>query len=230
MKTISFFLNGAKLSVPAGTTVLEAAIEYGDCIPHLCHMKGILPMGACRLCIVEVVKGKSSKVTASCTLEAKEGLHVVTHTEKLLKARRITAELLVAEAPNSRAIQDMAVKCGVTSVRMPFRHETCIMCGKCVRVCDEMWQSKSLGFTGRGADRHVAMPFNTRPDTCKRCWTCTDVCPMNITPCAGPMETGKEYLCGKCSSVLSMSEKFPDGCVQCRLGEGFDCERMRPNA
>ena len=60
------------------------------------------------------------------------------------------AEMLVAEAPNSRAIQDMAVRCGVTDVRYPFRNKDCVLCGRCVRVCREVWQSKSLGFVGRG--------------------------------------------------------------------------------
>ena len=226
-KYITLTINGAPVQVPEHISVLDACIEYGICVPHLCHVKGILPAGACRLCIVEVVKGDRTKVTASCTLEAKDGMKVLTHTERLMKARKVIAELLVAEAPNSRAIQDMAVKCGVREVRMPFRHEQCIQCGRCVRVCDDMWQSKSLGFVGRARDRKVDLPFHTRPDECHRCWTCTDICLMTVPPCEGPMEKGKEYLCGRCESVLIMSENFPDGCVQCRLGEGFRCQRMR---
>lgn len=227
-KHVTLTINGASVHVPQNVSVLDACIEYGICVPHLCHMKGLIPSGACRLCIVEVLKGDHRKITASCTLEVKEGMKILTHTDSILKARKIIAEMLVAEAPNSRAIQDMAVKCGVTKVRMPFRHETCIQCGRCVRVCDEMWQSTSLGFVGRARDRKVDLPFHNRPESCHRCWSCTDVCPMTVTPCPGPMEEGKEYFCGRCSSVLSMSENFIDGCVQCRLGEGFQCERMRP--
>ncbi len=224
---VSFRINGAQVSAPQGTSVLDAAIEYGICIPHLCHIQGILPMGACRLCIVEVVGDNSCRVTASCTLEVQEGMRVLSHTERVVRARRTIAEMLVAEAPNSRAIQDIAVKCGVTSVRMPFRHADCVQCGRCVRVCSEMWNSNSLGFVGRGRHRHVDLPFHTRPETCKRCWTCTDVCPMSVPPCYGPMERGQEYLCGKCRSVLTMSENFIDACVQCSLGEGFQCQRVR---
>ncbi len=224
---IDFSINGAEIHVLQRTTVLDAAIEYGICIPHLCHMKGILPMGACRLCIVEMVSGNRSRITASCTLEAKPGMKVLTHTPQLMAARKIIAELLVAEAPNSRAIQDIAVKCGVQEVRVPFHNAECVQCGRCVRVCDEMWNSHSLGFVGRAKERHLDLPFHSRPPTCHRCWTCSDVCPMKAPPCAGPMARGEEYLCGKCASVLSMSERFPEACVQCSLGEGFQCERMR---
>ena len=222
---ISLTIDGAKISVPRGTTVLDAALEYGICIPHLCHIPGVTALGACRLCIVEVVNGSRSQITTSCTLDAKEGMVILTHSEKVVKARRVVAEMLVAEAPNSRAIQDIAVRCGVTDVRFPFRNKDCVLCGRCVRSCKEIWQVQALGFVGRGKDRHVALPFNTRPDFCKRCWTCIDVCPMTITPCDGPMKDGEEYLCGKCESQLSMAYNIEDTCVACKLGEGFGCIR-----
>ncbi|GAF80004.1 unnamed protein product, partial [marine sediment metagenome] len=225
---VTLTIDGARMRVPEGTSVLDAALDHGICIPHLCHMRGVLDIGVCRLCLVEVVEDGRSKITTSCTLGAKEGMVIRAHTEKILKLRRNVAELLVAEAPNSRAIQDIAVRCGVTEVRYPFHHANCVLCGRCVRVCSEVWQSKVLGFVGRGKDRHVALPFNERPEYCKRCWSCIDVCPMTITPCDGPMKEGEEYLCGKCASQLTMIENSPDSCVWCRLGEGFQCSRWRP--
>ncbi|MBU2437334.1 MAG: NAD(P)H-dependent oxidoreductase subunit E, partial [Candidatus Omnitrophica bacterium] len=122
----------------------------GICIPHLCHMQGVTPIGACRICIVEVIRNGRVKITASCTLEVEEDLVILAHTEKILKARKNIAEMLVAQAPNSRAVQDVALRCGVKAVRYPFRNENCVLCGRCVRVCSEVWQSKSLGFVGRG--------------------------------------------------------------------------------
>jgi bidirectional [NiFe] hydrogenase diaphorase subunit len=223
---VTLTIDGARIRAPRGTTVLDAALDYGICIPHLCHVRGLTPIGACRLCIVEVIKNGKSKVTASCTLEVEEGMEILAHSEKILKARKNIAEMLVAEAPNSRAIQDLAVKCGVKQVRYPFRHENCVLCGRCVRACDELWQSKSLGFVGRGLARKVRLPFDERPDYCKRCNACIDLCPMTITPCPGPMKKGEEALCGLCESQLSMSENFPDSCVDCRLGESF-CVRKR---
>jgi NAD-dependent dihydropyrimidine dehydrogenase PreA subunit len=134
-------------------------------------------------------------------------------------------ELLLAEAPNSRAIQDLAVRVGVRAVRYPMRNESCVLCGRCVRVCGEVWQSKSLGFVGRGSDRHVALPFNTRPSFCKRCNACIDVCPMTVTPCPGPQKA--PGICGLCESQCSMAQNTPDTCVWCELGRGFQCARWQ---
>lgn len=224
---VTLTIDGARVRAPEGSSVLDAALDYGICIPHLCHMRGIMPFGACRICIVEVVNNGRSKVTASCTLEVKEGMVIRAHSEKILKARKNIAEMLVTEAPNSRAIQDIAVRCGVKKPRYNFKNKACVLCGRCVRVCTELWRSRSLGFVGRGFERRVALPFDKRPEYCKKCNYCIDVCPMTITPCPGPMSKGKEALCGLCESQLSMAEKIADSCVDCRLGEGFDCVRKR---
>lgn len=222
---VTLTIDGARIKAPKGTTVLDAALDYGICIPHLCHMKGLTPIGACRLCIVELVRNGSSKVTTSCTLEVEEGMVIRAHTDKILKARKNIAEMLVAEAPNSRAIQDIAVRCGVKEVRYPFRNKDCVLCGRCVRACGELWRSKSLGFVGRGADREVRLPFDVRPEYCKKCNACIDLCPMTITPCPGPIKEGEEYLCALCESQLSMAKDMVDTCVDCKLGEGFACVR-----
>jgi len=212
--------------VPRGTSVLDAAMEYGICIPHLCHIPYLSDMGACRLCIVEHIENGRAKVTTSCTLRVQEGMVIRTNTEKIRKLRRNIAELLVAEAPNSRAVQDIAVRCGVKEVRYPFRNNDCVLCGRCVRVCTEMWGARAIGFVGRGKERHVDFPFGVRPDFCKQCSSCVDLCPMTITPCDGPMKPGEERLCGKCESQLQVTEQIPDTCVWCDLGMGFNCARQ----
>ena len=224
---VTLTIDGARIRAPGGMSVLDVALDHGICIPHLCHMRSFLDIGVCRLCLVEVEDDGREKITASCTLEAEEGMVIRAHTEKILKLRRNVAELLVAEAPNSRAIQDLAVRCGLTEVRYPFHHASCVLCGSCVRICSEVWQSRSLGMIGRGKETHVALPFNERPEYCKRCWACREVCPMTIAPCDRPMKEGEEYLCGKCASQLTMVEYSTDSCVWCRLGEGFQCARWR---
>ena len=123
---VSLTIDGARIRVPGGTSVLDAALDHGICIPHLCHMRGVLDIGVCRLCLVEMEDDGRSRVTTSCTLEAEEGMVIRAHTEKILKLRRNVAELLVAEAPNSRAIQDLAARCGVTEVRYAFHHASCV--------------------------------------------------------------------------------------------------------
>lgn len=222
---VTLNINGTIIKTNRGAIVLDVALDYGICIPHLCHVRTITPIGACRLCIVEVVQDGKTKITTSCTLGAEEGMVIKAHTERIIKARRNIAEMLVAEAPNSRAIQDIAVRCGVKKVRYPFRSKNCVLCGRCVRACDELWRSKSLGFVGRGEHRHVALPFDKRPDYCKHCSSCVLLCPMSNTPCHGPIKPGNEALCGRCESQLSMVEGMEDSCVRCRLGEGFFCSR-----
>ncbi len=69
-------------------------------------------------------------------------------------------------------------------------------------------------------------PFGVRPDFCKQCSSCVDLCPMTITPCDGPMKPGEERLCGKCESQLQVTEQIPDTCVWCDLGMGFNCARQ----
>jgi NADH dehydrogenase/NADH:ubiquinone oxidoreductase subunit G len=222
---VTVTIDGAKLRAPQGSSVLDVALAYGTCIPHLCHFPALSDLGACRLCIVEHVKNGRSKITASCTLEAKDGMVIRTNTDRIRHLRRNVAELLVAQAPNSRAIQDIAVRCGVKESRYSFRNDDCVLCGRCVRLCEEIWQARAKGFVGRGKDRHIDFPFATRPDFCKMCGACIDNCPMTITPCSGPMKPGEERLCGQCESQLTMNERFNDTCVQCELGKGFQCTR-----
>jgi len=222
---VTLTIDGATVRAPKGRSVLDVAIEYGICIPHLCHVPTLSDFGACRLCIVERVENGRSKVTTSCTLLVQDDMVIRTNTEKIRKLRRNIAELLVAEAPNSRAVQDIAVRCGVTKVRYPFRNKNCTLCGRCVRVCAEMWGARAIGFVGRGKERHVDFPFGVRPDFCKECNSCIQLCPMTITPCDGPMAPGEERLCGKCAAQLMVTEKIPDTCVLCDLGNGFNCAR-----
>jgi len=222
---VTLTIDGAKLRAVKGAAVLDTALEYGICIPHLCHVPGVTAFGGCRLCVVEVVTNGRAKVTASCTLEVREGLNVVTNSDKIRRLRRNLAELLVSEAPNSKALQCMAVRCGVKDVRYPFRRNDCVLCGRCVRVCEEMWQASALGFIGRGTRRHVGFPFGHRPDFCKMCKSCVDLCPMTIAPCSGPMKSGEETLCGRCEAQASIGGSPAGMCTQCELGTGFQCSR-----
>ncbi len=222
---VNIDIDGADIRVAKGTSVLDAAIEYGICIPHLCHVPYLSDLGACRLCIVEHIVNGKSKVTTSCTLNVQEGMVIRSNTENIKKLRRNLAELLVAQAPNSRAIQDIALRCGVKEVSYPFRNSDCVLCGRCVRACNELWKARAIGFVGRGKDRHVDYPFGVNREFCKQCGACVQLCPMTITPCEGPMKPGEERLCGKCESQLTITEEVPDSCAWCKLGEGFQCGR-----
>ena len=119
---------------------------------------------------------------------------------------------------------------GVKRVRYPFRGGSCVLCGRCVRFCEEVRQARAVGFVGRGKERRVETAFGARPDSCKLCHACVELCPMTVTPCPGPMKPGEGQLCGLCESQLSMAEKFPDTCVLCGLGEGFECMSHKPGS
>jgi NADH dehydrogenase/NADH:ubiquinone oxidoreductase subunit G len=225
LQFVKLMIDGAPVRAARGSSVLDAAMEHGICIPHLCHVPVLKDSGACRLCIVEHVRNGSAKITTSCTLAVQEGMVIRSNSEKVMKLRRNIAELLVAQAPNSRAIQDIAVRCGVRDVRYPFRNDNCVQCGRCIRYCKEIWRADALGFIGRGKNRKVDFPFGRRPDFCKNCGSCTLYCPMSVTPCGGPMKRGEERLCGKCESQLSMSSSMPGACVKCEMGKGFSCAR-----
>jgi NADH dehydrogenase/NADH:ubiquinone oxidoreductase subunit G len=222
---VNVSIDGAVIRAIKGNSVLDTAIEYGISIPHLCHVSYLSDIGACRLCIVEHVENGRAAITTSCTLKVQEGMVIRANSDKVRKLRRNLAELLVAQAPNSRAIQDIALRCGVKEVRYPFRNDNCVLCGRCVRVCTEVWKARAIGFVGRGKDRHVEHPFGVRPDFCKQCSNCTQICPMTITPCDGPMKPGKERLCSQCESQLMIADQNPGSCVWCKLGEGFACGR-----
>jgi NADH dehydrogenase/NADH:ubiquinone oxidoreductase subunit G len=225
LKYVNVTIDGATIHAVKGTSVLDTAIEYGICIPHLCHVPYLSDIGACRLCIVEHMVNGKSRVTTSCTLNVEEGMIIMTNTELIKSLRRNLAELLVSQAPNSRAIQDIAVRCGVKEVRYPFRNEDCILCGRCVRVCEEVWKAKAIGFIGRGKDLHIGYPFGKKPEFCKQCGSCVQICPMTISPCDGPMKPGEERLCGNCESQLMIADEMGGNCVWCKLGEGFGCGR-----
>ena len=225
LQNVKLTIDNAQVSAPKGSTVLDAAVDAGICIPHLCHMPGLSDIGACRLCIVEHVRNGNSKVTASCTLVVQEGMVIRANSKKILKLRRNVAELLVTEAPNSRAIQDVAVRCGVEEPRYPFRSKDCVLCGRCVRACNEVYRGDAIGFVGRGQERHVDYPFSERPESCMLCRACVTLCPMSVTPCDGPMKEGEEHFCGKCESRTHVEKHPPGVCFRCDLGQGFSCAR-----
>jgi len=220
---VKLMIDGRTVYAPKEASALEAALDSGICIPTLCHVPGLTPNGVCRLCIVELVEGKREKITTSCTLGVKEGMVIRANSPRVMRLRRNIAELLVAEAPNSRAIQDIAVRLGLRKVRYRFHDAQCLQCGRCVRVCGEHWRSHALGFVGRGDRRKVMHPFGVRPESCRGEEACVDVCPMTVTPCIGPMGPGEGRLCGVCEAQTLIADRFPGTCVSCTLGKSFRC-------
>jgi len=175
-------IDGRKVIAREGMTVLEAARAAGVEIPTLCYHPALTPYGACRLCTVEVTsRGRSSLVTA-CTYPVEADLEVQTRTDRVVAARRMLIELLLARTPDAPVIRDLAREYGVSRSR--FRggkaEEACILCGLCVRMCDEVVGASAITFTGRGVDRDVAVLPRISEELCVGCGACARVCPTGL--------------------------------------------------
>ncbi len=171
-------IDGIKLNVPEGTTLLEAAKECGIRIPTLCHHEALSPYGGCRLCVVEVTQNEESRITASCCTEAADGLIVRTGSEQVRGIRAFIVELLLAEAPDAPVLQKLARELDVSPPGwLAPRNELCIACGQCVRACREIVGISAISFAHRGYDRTAAAPFFRRSEECIGCGTCVEICP-----------------------------------------------------
>jgi heterodisulfide reductase subunit A len=171
-------INNATVEVPEGAKLLEAIEAAGVKVPTLCHHKALTPYGACRLCIVEIqVPGRPPAIQASCSYPALEGLSVLTHTDRVVRARRIVAELLLARCEDAEPVQRIAAELGVRETRVSKKHDDCIYCGLCVRVCEQRMGRSAIGFSGRGPRKKLEPPFGKDNPVCWTCGACNFVCP-----------------------------------------------------
>lgn len=170
-------IDGRECEADQGDTILEVARRHGIEIPTLCHHDGLAPYGACRLCIVEVTQRGRTRLESSCTRPAEDGIVVRTDTEQLREYRALIAELLLARCPDSDRIQALARELGVTETRFSLLNEDCILCGLCVRACQDAIGVSAISFMNRGMARKVSTPFEIDSDVCVGCGACAQVCP-----------------------------------------------------
>ena len=207
---ITLTINGKEVTAEKQVTVLEVARAAGIDIPTLCSHESLPPYGACRFCIVEVTQKGRTRMQTSCTLPIQERMAVQTHSERVMKIRKILVELMLARCPESAVLQEMARDFGVSHCRFePARERSslesadsgaacseevplpgasgygativgqsgCILCGMCVRLCDDVMKVGALGFEGRGARRRVTTPFRKTSEFCITCGACSSICP-----------------------------------------------------
>jgi len=176
---VNLTIDGQKIEVEEGITILKAASELGIEIPTLCYHPALVPYQACRVCVVEVVQNGGSKLAASCGNVVEEGMIVKTDSERVKRARRIFVELLLARAPASEVIQDLAKNLGIKGPRFKTKkeEEKCILCGLCVRICNEVMKIGAISFANRGAKIEVSPPFKEFSKACTTCGACAFVCP-----------------------------------------------------
>jgi len=201
-------IDGITYEVEKNKTILEVCRNLGIDIPTLCHDDRLKPASACRLCLVEV-EGNKNLVT-SCSTLVKENMTIYTHNEKVMRTRRDVLNLIMSNHPveclgcdksGDCKLQDYCYEYGVLNgkykgeLRTPkidssnpfydYDARKCILCGLCVRVCDELQCSNAIGYEDRGFDAIVSTPFNEglANSKCVSCGNCVSVCPVGaLTP------------------------------------------------
>jgi len=179
MKEIHVQIDGQELQVLEGETILEAARNAGIHIPTLCHHEKLKPYGACRLCIVEVNNGSWKRLFVSCVTQPEDGWVVKTRTTKIDRFRKTLLELLLARAPNSPVLQEMAKEYGADPNRLEKDASFCVHCGLCVRYCEEVKGKNAVGFVGRGTRKEIAFLPEIAAKECDACKECFPLCPTS---------------------------------------------------
>lgn len=218
-------INGTEYEAAEGQSVLEAARAAGVPIPTLCYHPAVTPYGACRLCLVEVKAGGRTRLVTSCCYPAREGLEVFTESEKARKARRGVMELLLARAPESPVLRELAAGMGITEPRFPAVTEgerDCILCGLCVSVCREVMGAAAISFASRGVERVVSAPFHEASEACLGCGVCAAICPMGtvelrwneaeveVAPFGNRSEVLRCRSCGEPISGLRLGQRIEE--------------------
>ncbi len=269
--TISLTLDGHPLQVRPGTTVLEAALANGIDIPRLCYHPELTPSGGCRLCLVQVAGRPAPQ--ASCGLQCEAGMVVDTRTPELEAMRKDLLDLFLSDHPLRCAVCDKNGACdlqkyayeyGLAETSLNFElsrpvyqddnaffvrdHQYCILCGRCVRVCDEVVGANAIEIAGRGFASRVATPFDELlvNSNCVFCGSCVQVCPTAALMPRTRIGQGREWelrrtrtICGYCGvgcaveyaakdNHLLYAQGFPEApvngeflCVKGRYGWDF---------
>jgi formate dehydrogenase alpha subunit len=199
-KTVTLTIDGVQVSVPPGTMIVDAAAQAGIKIPTLCKNKRLMPFGACRICVVQQ-KGRRGFIPA-CFNPVRTGMEILTNTPEVIKARRTQLQLILMSHPLECPVCDAGGQCELQNLVYeygvadnPFRGpkadsptdnvspfiernvDRCILCGMCVRICDEVVGANEISFVGRGIKTKIGTDFD-RPLNCEFCGQCVSVCPV----------------------------------------------------
>ncbi|MGI5882599.1 MAG: 2Fe-2S iron-sulfur cluster-binding protein, partial [Dethiobacteria bacterium] len=177
MDEILLTIDGKEVAANEGMTILEAAQKIGIYIPTLCHHELLEPYGACRLCMVEIENRGRIQYVASCLYPVENNLVVRTRSEKVDKIRKMILELLLAHAPDSRDLKELAEEYGADRNRFDREASFCVHCGLCVRYCAEVKQKFAVGFVDRGTRREISFVPKIAAEECWKCKECFPLCP-----------------------------------------------------
>ena len=240
---IELTINGHNVKAQPGASVLQAALANGIDIPHLCYHPELSISGGCRLCIIEL-EGQSNPVH-SCGLECQQNMIIHTHSDELYARRREIIDLFLSEHPldcvtcdkaGSCLLQKYAYEHDIKETSHDFEisqalyqednpfflrdHQYCILCGRCVRVCDEIIGANAIDFAGRGFESLIATPFDDpmEDSSCIFCGSCVQVCPTAALMPVSRMGKGREWeleridtICGYCGVGCQVEYALHDG-------------------
>ena len=243
IKMINLKINGIDVTVPAGTTILEAAKVAGINIPTLCYMKGINEIGACRICVVEV-KGARSMV-AACVYPVSEGMEVTTNSDKVIAARKTTLELLLSDhrkdclscernlncelqklsneygcnAYHFRGVSSKTDAPDTTTDYLVRDNTKCILCRRCVATCNKTQTVAVIGANERGFKTNINCAFeeNLENSPCVACGQCINVCPTGALHERYEIDDVKKALADPEKTVIVAAAPA----VRAALGEEF---------
>ena len=184
MTDIRMKIDGKEVRAAEEMTVLEAARSAGVSIPTLCHHEKLQPFGGCRLCIVEVEASGGKNIVASCVHQAEDGLVINTRSDKIDRIRRSILELLLAHAPDSPALHELAQEYGADKNKFEQEASFCIHCGLCVRYCAEIKQKHAVGFIDRGIRKEICFLPEIASTECNDCMECFPLCPTSYLQAA----------------------------------------------
>jgi len=248
MGKVSLTIDEQNIEVEKGTTILEAAKEVGIDVPYLCYHPDLTLHGACRVCVVEDLQDNS--LVASCVTPVTEGMEISTTSMKARRARRRNVNLLLANHPNdclgcdrngSCELQDITHSLGITredveeiagEVREVERDEVgpalkrdpnkCILCGRCVRVCEEVQGVSALQFSNRGFDSIVTTAFDLPQSeiNCANCGQCATVCPVGAITEVSEIQKVWHALEDEDKHVIAQTAPS----IQATIGEEFGYE------
>ena len=184
MSEILLHIDGREVEAEEGMTLLEAARSAGIVIPTLCHHEKLESYGACRICTVELETGGRTSLAAACVRPVEKNIAVKTRSEKVNKIRKMLLEELLAHAPDSLELQDLAREYGADKDRFEKESSFCILCGLCVRYCAEVKKKDALGFVDRGPKRSINFVPEVASKECWKCKECFPLCPTSALQAA----------------------------------------------